>query len=894
MPASADRRAYTVAPTFAVRVAGLPIQDLHCLRFERTTKSIKELLTVEAWLERQREPLCEALYEAIGIAEDQRVRRRLIALRRAVYQGKASKDKEFDDHTRSVLSPKLRRRIAIWHEQVKRRSAIEAKAETVLETETIEKRRELQKVADDNVFHQGLVLASRGFYSKLSKWLRTGPNPLPDRKLEIRLVKYLCRVATKTSPYSTFTSSGQGRWVEDAPSPTLHCAGWTRSGVVEFNVLLAQWIGRELSRWPEIRDHLILEVNSSLLEENGSIRFLGQKRGETMVNLTSTPTLSYILRAVRSKEGCTYGKIVQQLSSGARLEHRSEEAVEFLDYLIDLGLLELNLSVPDQSLDHLSQLLKEVSKYSGVRIESVKLLLKTLQSHVAAFTTAEPADDRFEQTRSICDTLDDISRKLGWTQRGIELPKKDAIYENTLTVGMDFRCSTRFWRSTLDDLHLLHRLTGLYDRFLPGRLTATAFFVDHYGVGASEDLGDFYQAFCKEVRQPGGWRPNYHTSGADLRKVFYEPYLQDWSGLDRLEQLGGLKRELRSYLIGRSSDDGQVSQLDRSVLEDFASRIPAFAGPSESVAFRCQIMLRDGTPHLVLNDIDVGFWRSQAQLWRLDQKAAGDDNFLVSQAPRADSEQVLHADISSVSGSNLNLRVPTTDYEIRYPGAISHRPSEEQIPLNDLRVEHDPEADRLRLVSRSMRREVSPLHLGIMADFFLPSAYRFLIRVFGQSPSGLEFTKRTLDLVSFGNAEQEVHRFPRLCLGNVVISRATWATLAGPLMREKGETPLTHMIKVTRWCHRHQVPKQCFFRILSPASYDSQGTILHKSRKPMYVDFSSFFSLRVLEQMIKEPDQLVMMEEMLPAYEDLMVHDARGSYVSECIFELTHHQDIYG
>ncbi|HKR50821.1 MAG TPA: lantibiotic dehydratase, partial [Pseudonocardiaceae bacterium] len=326
-------------------------------------------------------------------------------------------------------------------------------------------------------------------------------------------------------------------------------------------------------------------------------------------------------------------------------------------------------------------------------------------------------------------------------------------------------------------------------------------------------------------------------------------------------------------------DQAGICQVDRRALAGLVAALPEFVQPRDSVAFYGQPMIRNGTPSFILNNTDAGFRRAHARLQRFAARAHGDTHATLGLPA---GRGVVYADVTTIGSSNLNLRRSPARYEIAYPGSVSNRSAAEQISLGDLDVVHDATTERLRLVWRSRGEQVVPLHLGTLVDWALPWTYRLLMQAFGVSTfCGLP---QRLSGSSFLTHSQGVRRVPRLCLGNVVIDRATWVVGSGDApLRAKGESALSHLIRVTRWLREHGIPRQCFVRVSTAAgSPGGRG----KNRKPCYVDFSNQVFLRVFAQIAAQPDLTLVFQEVLPTDDDLLVTDGNAGYASECVFEL--------
>ncbi|MEU6777712.1 hypothetical protein ABZ912_00825 [Nonomuraea angiospora] len=96
-----------------------------------------------------------------------------------------------------------------------------------------------------------------------------------------------------------------------------------------------------------------------------------------------------------------------------------------------------------------------------------------------------------------------------------------------------------------------------------------------------------------------------------------------------------------------------------------------------------------------------------------------------------DPDGAVYAEFSGNLGTTLNVRPPSTRYEIDYPHSPGTRPPDLRLPLTALRVTLCPNSGLPELRSKRFGRRVVPLHLGLAAEFRLPPAARFIEWVFG-------------------------------------------------------------------------------------------------------------------------------------------------------------------
>ena len=246
--------------------------------------------------------------------------------------------------------------------------------------------------------------------------------------------------------------------------------------------------------------------------------------------------------------------------------------------------------------------------------------------------------------------------------------------------------------------------------------------------------------------------------------------------------------------------------------------------------------------------------------------------------------------------TNLNIHPAVTEYEIVCPGDASTRPKDEQIALDDLVLAHDAEADRIRLMSTRLGREVVPVYLGFLMPMALPEIQQILLCF---SPSGMaqiDLWAGTGDPVPVDG----ITSYPRLVLGDLVLQRRMWKlnTAAFPF-RDPRHSDAEHLLRVQRWRHDHGLPRRLFAQIDNaaaksavddgaapdaPAGPDGERKA---GRKPLPVDFDSWMSLHLLEQLALGASARIVLTEASPDLDELWLRDETGRpHVSELLLEL--------
>ncbi|WP_052889349.1 lantibiotic dehydratase [Thermogemmatispora carboxidivorans] len=916
----------SVSGDYVVRVAGLPLTALAVLRFERSLVLIQELLRLEERLSSSGTHLSEQLHAVIGTltgAEQRRPRQQLIELRRALFQGRQPAPALLAPDLLACLPAELRAAIGHWQAELEQRAALLAEVRRVFVAELDERRAALRDLAGRERFLQGVLLASPSLYLDCSRWLTAAPaeaGRFLDRKLEDGLLNYLTRMAAKTSPYSTFTALAHGHFAPaQEQQDEFTTAGTERreSGegrsVIELNLLLVDHIARALAQWPAVRHSLRVSVNPSLVSSDSVLRFISRDElgRERLAAVRATPSLRAVLQLVEGRQPLSYGELLEALSA-LDPQGRRQELAEALDQLCARGLLQLDFAIPEQAQDHLLRLCEALAPIEQRPVQAIRGLLLELHQSLATYERTAQARQRYALLQQLRALLERLFSELGLSERpGFALPAKNLIYEHTLLKTAPGSSLPALESDLLADLALVQRLTSLYDPLLTGRLALASFFRRRYGVGATVDLMTFYADCYRECQQlapalfsqPAGMRPGPSTapSAAQALQLFSALLSENGVEQEELARVMALRQEIARVVADQPPDSiSGIRALDRQRLHALLERCPASVELPSSLALHCQLYWQDGQRCLVLNSIQSGFGRHLRRLGYLEAQlapASRESEMQAGGAALADTAGPLPVAIQGIFGSNLNLRLPGSEYEIAYPGSPSSGSPERLLPLSDLLVQHDSVSQRLVLRSRRLNRQLLPMHLGLMSDYWLPPLYRFLLWACGETPGERLWSLRLLLLdppLTRGSkdAREPQPRYqPRTCLGRICLNRAHWYLPPACLpVRQKGESHFDYFLKVQRWSAQHRLPARCFLRV-NPFDFqaaegpDGSAYSLSKERKPVYLDFESYFSLSMFEHLIEKSSFGLLLEEALPAETDLLpAHE--GGYVCEYVFEV--------
>jgi len=867
----------TEAPV--VRSAGLPAPALTSLRFERSWHHAAAVLAERERLAAEGRQLADLLHDVIGRLSEPRSRGAVLALRRALYQGRRPAQRAWDAAVEAHLPAVLGTQVGDWVARAGLCADRAAELDELLAKERIEKEIVLLDVVRDAGFRRARTASSPVLADELDKWL-ADPSRSVSRKLAPKLARYIARAAAKTSPYSSFTGSGFGVWADGGPAVRLHDA--PRTAVVEVNAILVRAIEHAIVERSAANDRRSVRANSSLTRSADQVRFLGARTGEPIVTTTATPLLDRCLALVR--EGSATDVVTLRQHVARLAPSSSAEAVgRFVDSLLDGGVLEARPPVADTAVDRLAGLIEwlwddepDLAAVRGLH-EVIRrpAAVEYVDGHRRWRARAAPAVQRiFTAVR------DHLPSAAG------PAPARAVLHENVLHTAPVATLSADCWQPALADLHIVRQWLAAVDPSAPLRLALAELWRDRFGAGGERSFMDFHR-LAQEARKDGGG-----TAAAAVRTFLGTDALLPSSPqaaaspIPRIREFAELRRRELDRLSQGAGPDGVV-RLPAATVAGVVAGWPAWLRAPHSLS--CYVQLRGGGPdvRLVLNVAGTGYGRGRSRLaWLL---AATGVSALPTRRPEY-RDGVLVAELGGTFDSAVNMRWPATAYEIDYPFTVSARPDGERIPLHDLVVRHDPATDRLTLRSARLNAPVRPVHTGLMADFLLPPAARLLCLAF--SDTHLLHPSIPLDS-TFADPERVVHR-PRVEIGRVVLRRAAWSVPAAAVpVRAAGETDGGYLLRLAGWLRSQGIPEQTYVRVpdqpgaQEPAPRAAMRAALSKARKPVRVDVADLFAVLNLERDLRAAAGPVLFEEELPAPADAIAGPDGVPRVTEYLVEIS-------
>lgn len=200
-------------------------------------------------------------------------------------------------------------------------------------------RRRLRDLLDDPAIREALFLASPSLEERMSTWREDSEGEAGS--IEVRLVKYLERMAARCTPFGLFAGNSVGRLGRETRLELLD-----RSAAVRHTRLDMDFLSEVVARVtadPDVRSGLTFSTNSSLYEVGGTLRYAEARvrDGRRAYFLVDVEPHDHLRRAlVCARGGATPDVIAHAIEDD---EVSFDTARSFVDALVDAQLLVADL-----------------------------------------------------------------------------------------------------------------------------------------------------------------------------------------------------------------------------------------------------------------------------------------------------------------------------------------------------------------------------------------------------------------------------------------------------------------------------------------------------------------------------------------------------------------------
>ena len=871
---------------FVFRVSGAASDGVEGMRAERAVQGLQELDAAEERVAALRERVSELLFAAVGEETDRNRRNALLRARRDLFNGRPVALDQLPH-----LPAGAGEAVHALQQGIREHERLDAAWERLYLEEAAELRRRFRVLLDDPWFRKGVLVSSRSLYEAMESHAAGTPPSGRDEKTERGLLRYYTRASMKATPFATFCTVVPGELVAppadgpggDAP-PRLEGDLHARRSYVRINRALYATLLGHLTARPEVRRHLVVEPNPTLDLEEGRFVFLAvMGRREAFQRVPANEVLRHIASLLQDGGPATLGALAGALARDPRVQAAPEQAVAYLDRLLEIGFLRFRTGIDEQDADWDLPLRALLETMDDDHARRCAALLRTLRERSEAYARAT----LHERARLVGEIHAEIEAAFG--AMGLEGGAGLPFYEDTTADARAVLELTPGWRRAAETLVEWVRLTARLAEPRGEQATMRHFFDTRYRAGAVPLLR-FYEDFHREHLKEHLERERELAAGAARREEM-EYDVENPFGLELIGALNAARDRLRERILARwrEAPGAEEIRLSLAEVEEAVGGVEPQPVACRSVnAFAIPVPPADGSDAALLLQAGrylPGFGKYFSRfLYLLPEE--------LREAVRVENEGLsreLLAEICGDSHFNGNLHPPLLPWELSYPTGESGA-AEKQLRTSEIVVEpdaDDPQALALRHAPTG--RRVVPVDLGFLNYRARPPLYRLLSRFTPPAAFAPPIPGR---LTPEDDAHAIAHR-PRITVeGRVVLARRSWA-IPGELFPRIGrdESASAFFARAVRWQRESGIPESCYLRILvlpdPPAEKGAPAARpAHDLEKPQFMDFANPLLVGMLGRMAAGLRSFrVLVEERLPGPGGVPRHEGAG-YATEMVVQI--------
>ncbi|PEU19232.1 MULTISPECIES: lantibiotic dehydratase [unclassified Bacillus (in: firmicutes)] len=859
------------------RVAGAPVESIRNLRLNHFFDVVEKIEELKTNLEMQKDDLCEYLYDKIAQLTDDKVRQKLLRLKRHIYNLRRINNNEEFLELLELLSWERKKQIEEWKETIDQIKSLQEKLENTFYEELENKRILFKQYLSDNDFQSAVLLSSIQAYQGLIRYLEKEENGRKKGipQTEISLFTYFSRMALKTSPFSSFTPLLYGT-ISKTGTHSLQDITLEMNELKKLSFLNHQFtsgIVQMLVQNSLIRPLLNIKVNPSADIKNNQIIYITPREitsQEQIIKIPVTPILEYIL--THALNNITFKDLVMRISK--EFEIVEEKVIQYLNKLIQIRFLEVGFPISERSPKYEEDIINFCNQTKIPSIINLANEFKVLLDNTKRYALLTEPIDRMKAIHTISNQVTKTMNALSGGNPfsidtfGILYEDASIIQKNPIRVSDE---SLEKVKQPIDEVQYLGSLFNIHEPF---RILGWHLLKEHFPNGQANDVLEFYSKFMKYIDEnqlinKSSWWENW-TQLLALPSV----------DLPELKKIKNVQQEIIQYIGKKIKTENKEVVLDSNDVMYFEELMRGTVEPPQSVSMFLQPTGKEIHEGLVINKMAQGFGMAFTRFEEIFDDFENGESLIkdlrINTTRFMNNHKVKLVDLGGVFRSNLNLHSGYLPYQLVTSYNL-YVPKEQQVHLSDICIVNNEQEKRIVFIDKRDGKELRFVHTGLMSWFLLPPFYRFLIQMTTEAQPMMSFVERfeeSLDL----ERKMEIRHYPRIALKQIVLERETWIIPIDKVpLRQKNELPYRYMIRLNEWRKNVGLPEACFYKIQpdeeNQPNFEQEHSEMklpelltkwRKSQKPQYLDFKNPYSVLQCEKIISNGVSSLVITEMLP------------------------------
>lgn len=858
----------TVFPYVFVRYTSLHHQEMKAFDL---SDSMQQLLSglhmLHAGKEESKTLLCAQLFEHIQQATDDKKRQQLINLKRSVFNDKLPTTQPDDQTLQEAVAQHMRSLTAF------REATIQW--QQVFDKEMTSYRIALKSHAQHELLCKGLLLSSHTLYHQLPSFISRDPAAFRHKELktEYSLLRYLTRMAFKTSPFSTFTYTGIAvpETEKISAPPTLNKA--IHSGI-RLNNKLFDYLRLLMVHHPALNEVLEIRLNPSIQQKGSHLQFLASYRNiESFQKMPATGITSWLHSFLCAQDQAVKLGTLTDILSAYIPDADRTQIKTYLLQLVANGYIEAGIGCSGISPDWDQALIDYLSVYEKT-VPAVRPLLQLLkllqqQRHVYATAPAAVRSKLLQEADTVLDnTLTRLQQEAGLAgpaaingdlahqvrqeahiqKEGFnvtrfmlqQFPSSGIFYEDTYTSTINTYSSGEI-HTLVEKTDQLCALLESLDTMQAERIRMRNFFLRHFAADQQLPVTDFYYSYYQQEKKA---QKETLRSGRNNE--------QD-SISSRLKQL--LKPD--NITIKEGTVNLTVADFNIAPANTPASR-----------GMFIQLFRQEEELYGVINNLLPGMGKVAGRFLDLFDPAVTDTFREWNTKLYPDSLQL---ELSDGSSFNANIHPPLLSHGIHIPGSHSNYTGQQLTGIEKVAVRYNPDTTLLSLVHTPDGREIFAYDLSLQSFFNRSNFYQLLAHFNPEKRIPLRKLIEATDekYTALSEKEADIIRKPRITFGKcIILRRMAWVIKTSSIpQQENNETDAAYYLRLNKWHCESGLPAHVFLFLKSyaiPAAKDEKLKMMKDDYKPQYICFTQPIVVSLFKKLLSRASQYIYVEEMLP------------------------------
>lgn len=374
-----------IFPFMIIRVTGKEFDEFEKLNAKKSINLINEILQYKVNKKLLIQHICDNLYAILSESKSESNRHFFLNAKRSIYNDKT---KSIDFNLLSGMVNDETNKLILDYEKIE--NEIQKTRSLFHETynnELLNIRNLFESICNSDALRNGLLLSSTSLLKRLNEHIENDQS-IKDKnyfRTELSLIKYISRVYTKTSPFSSFTKLILAELSDKLDNNNFYevissynCDIFTPNSFVRLNNSIFVYLKTLLIKVKDVYECLSMKVNPTINLIDGYYSFLINSNNiEAFQKIKSNNVINLLIDLVSKNNNTIKYKDLIEIVVNQELFDASKDDIEnYLNRLIEYGLFEYEIDVSALDTEWDQKLISFLSKIN--HIDEVKRIIRTL------------------------------------------------------------------------------------------------------------------------------------------------------------------------------------------------------------------------------------------------------------------------------------------------------------------------------------------------------------------------------------------------------------------------------------------------------------------------------------------------------------------------------------